>query len=271
MSKIIVPQVIVRGGGDIATATIMRLHRVGFSVLVLETEKPTAIRRTVAFSEAVFTGSVTIEGVTARRVQNITACSKTWTAGEIPILIDPSMDCLEGLDSVIMVDAILAKKGRAYTSFPQISYSIGLGPGFIAPEGVNAVIETARGHNLGRIYYSGQALANTGIPGEIAGKAKERVVYSPNAGKLQLLKQIGDVVDEGETIAFIETSPVSAPFSGLLRGILPDGFMVKKGLKLGDIDPRKEEVANCYLVSDKARCISGSVLEAILMFQQRQK
>ena len=163
------PEIIIRGGGDIATGTILRLHRVGFKVLVLETAQPTAIRRTVSFSEAVTFNECEVEGSRARLIENISQCSELWQKNEIPVLVDPEMRCLENLSDVILVDAILAKKGGLYKTLSSLSYSIALGPGFSAGEDVDAVIETCRGHNLGRIIRTGKALANTGLPGEIGG------------------------------------------------------------------------------------------------------
>lgn len=262
------PLIIIRGGGDIATGTILRLHRVGFRVLVLETARPTAIRRTVAFSEAVFAGSCVVEGTRAVLVQSLSECGSIWGNGEIPILIDPQMECLKFCGGVVLIDAILAKKGGNYTNISEVAFSIALGPGFIASQDVDVVIETCRGHNLGRIIRDGEALANTGLPGDICGFSRERVLYAPIGGTLQLHKSIGDVVEAGEVMAHIDSQKVTATITGILRGLLPDRFKVRQGLKMADIDPRVDELSNCYKISEKARCISGAVLEAVLVFMR---
>ena len=261
------PQVIIRGGGDIATATIMRLHRGGFRVLVLETARPTAIRRSVAFSEAVFNGTCEVEGDSATLVHSLSDCVDVWDKGHIPVLVDPQMNCLAECENVILIDAILAKKGGYYKDLPPVTYSIALGPGFVAGRDVDAVIETCRGHNLGRIIYDGAALANTGLPGVIGGFSAERVIYAPKSGILQTKKKIGDVLKRGDVIACIDSQEIHATINGILRGLLPDGFKIREGLKMADIDPREEEIANCYKISEKARCISGGVLEALLVFK----
>lgn len=263
------PQVIIRGGGDIATGTIMRLHRVGIRVLVLEIARPTAIRRTVSFSEAVFAGTCCVEGETAVLVDSVAECAEVWDKGHIPVLIDPQMDCLVSCGPVVLIDAILAKKGKAYRTLPSVSFSIALGPGFVAGKDVDVVIETCRGHNLGRVIEQGEAHANTGVPGDICGFSKERVLYAPASGVFHNIKEIGDLVEAGEVIAKIDSQEVYATIKGVLRGLLPDGFAVKQGLKMADIDPRQEELANCHKISEKARCISGGALEALLIFMNR--
>lgn len=253
--------VIVRGGGDIASGTICRLHNAGFSVVILETNKPTAIRRKVAFSEAAYQTTKTIENITASRtecVEDLPSNSKT-----IPLLIDPNGEAIKILRPIAVVDAILAKKNYG-THLNMAPVCIGLGPGFHAGKDVNAVIETNRGHNLGRIIYNGEALANTGIPGEISGYSRERVIYAQSSGSWQLEKDIGESVSKGDLIGYIGTSPVKATMAGFIRGIIRDKSQVHGGLKLADIDPRLDERKNCTTISDKARCISGGVLEALI-------
>lgn len=259
------PLIIVRGGGDIATGTICRLHNCGFRLLVLEVAEPTAIRRTVCLSEALQRGTHTVEGIRAGRIEQVAHCTGAWLQNTVPVLIDPQVRCLGALPTPpdCLVDAILAKKNLG-TSIDMARITIGLGPGFIAGKDVHAVIETNRGHDLGRIHYEGTATANTGIPAEVGGFARERVLYAPQSGPFRLHVDIGSVVEKGELLAEIGKLPVTAPFTGLVRGILPDGVTVNKGLKIADIDPRLEARKNCWTISDKARSIGGSVLEAFL-------
>lgn len=259
--------VIVRGGGDVATGTIHRLHRCGFRVLVLETTTPTAIRRTVSFCEAVYDGETTVEDVTAVHVDSTGQCEEIWQADKVAVYIDLPGECIPGLQPIAVVDAILAKKNCG-TRIDMAPVTIGLGPGFNASDDVKAVIETARGHNLGRVIYGGKASANSGIPGEIKGYGKERVIYAETAGPLQIIKDIGSTVSKDEVIAMTGDTPVKASIDGLVRGMIRENFQVHQGLKIADIDPRREELDNCYTISDKARCISGGVLEALLYLRR---
>lgn len=259
---------VVRGGGDIATGTICRLHHCGFKLLILETGHPTAIRRTVALSEAVYEGIKIVEGVTAQRVAAFEECAALWAADRVPLLVDPTADCLPKVKPSALIDAILAKKNCSTTK-NMAPITIGLGPGFYAGKDVHAVIETARGHQLGRVIYSGRPLADSGIPGMISGFSKERVLYSLQAGVITVLKDIGTHVTSGEVVARIGTSELVAPITGLVRGIIRDQTFVAKGLKIGDIDPRIDEKENCFTISDKARCISGGVVEALLFLSRR--
>lgn len=259
--------IIVRGGGDIATGTIYRLYQCGFKVLVLEIENPSAIRRNVAFSEAVYQGKQKVEDVTCYLADSIEDAIKMLEENKLVMLVDPDGDSIQELEPMAVVDAILAKKNLG-TNSKMAPITIALGPGFEAGKDVHAVIETMRGHCLGRIIYEGSARPNTGIPGPIAGYAKERVIHSPEKGILRNIKKITDTVKQGEVIAKIETETgdvaISATINGLLRGLIRDGYPVTKGFKIADIDPRIEEYNNCFTISDKARCIAGSVLEAIL-------
>ena len=273
MSGIIDNLIIVRGGGDLATGTVHKLYQSGFPVLILETAKPSAIRRNVAFSEAVYQGSQTIEGVTCLLADSAEQAQSNLCQGKLTILIDPDGDCISPFQPLAVVDAILAKKNLG-TNRTMAPITVGLGPGFTAGEDVDAVVETKRGHNLGKILYSGSAEPNTGIPGIIGGYGKERVIHSPASGILRNVARITDTVTQGQTIALIETEdaevPVQATLTGLLRGLLRDGYPVTKGFKIADIDPRMEEYNNCFTISDKARCIAGGVLEAILHLKGSQ-
>lgn len=270
--------IVVRGAGDLATGTIHRLKKAGFRLLVLEAEHPAAIRRQVALSEAVYAGSARVEDVEAVRMDVDLAEKKNrkellepemeriWKKDGVPVLVDPAGLSIAELRPAVVVDAILAKKNLGTTK-EMAPLVIALGPGFTAGEDVDVVIETKRGHNLGRVIRSGSAVPNTGIPGIIGGYGKERVMHAQAEGILRNAASIGDIVEARAVIAEIETEngtvPVEASFSGLLRGLIRDGYPVTKGFKIADIDPRKEELQNCFTISDKARCIAGSVLEVI--------
>ena len=259
--------IIIRGAGDLSTGTIHRLFCAGFPVLALETERPAAIRRQVAFSEAIYDGMATVEGVTAVRIRTTEEAEDTWRQGRIPLLADPAGDCIRQLKPEAVVDAILAKKNLG-THRAMAPLTIALGPGFEAGKDVDYVIETMRGHNLGRIITSGFAAPNTGIPGIIGGYGAERVIHSPGAGVFRLRREIGDEVLAGEQIGSVlngnEEIPVCTQIAGILRGIIRDGYPVTEGFKIADVDPRLEEKKNCFTISDKARCIAGSVLELIV-------
>ncbi len=260
-------RIVVRGAGDIATGSIYRLYKAGFRPILLEIDKPSAIRRTVAFSEAVYDGATEIEGVTARLAKNLDEAVKIAEADELPILLDAEGKTIGDYRPDAVVDAILAKKNLG-TSKEMAPLTIALGPGFEAGKDCDYVIETMRGHNLGRVISEGPAMPNTGTPGAIAGVTKDRVIHSPDKGVMRNVNKIGDVVQKGEVIAYIEDeegkkTDIEATISGLLRGLIRDGFIVTEGFKIADIDPRLEEHDNCFTISDKARSIGGSVLELI--------
>ena len=259
--------IIVRGGGDIATGTIYKLYKCGFKVLVLEIESPSAIRRNVAFSEAVYQGKQTVEDVTCLLAKDLKEASSLLEKGKLVMLIDPEGRCIPELQPMALVDGILAKENLG-THRGMAPVTVALGPGFEAGKDVDAVIETMRGHSLGKVIYEGSAIPNTGIPGMIGGYAKERVIHSPADGILKNVCKVTDTVKQGQTIALIECDgeiiPVTATIDGLLRGLIRDSYPVTKGFKVADIDPRIQEYNNCFTISDKARCIAGGVLEAIL-------
>ena len=255
--------IIVRGGGDIATGTIYRLHRCGYRVLILETEYPTAIRRKVSFCEAVYDGTARVEQVLCRKAETSNDCRAAWERQEVPLMVDPKGTLIQKLRPDAVIDAILAKKNLG-TNRGMAPLTIALGPGFCAGRDVDYVIETMRGHRLGRILEQGFALPNTGVPGSIAGYDAERVLHAPADGILRAQAQIGDLVEKGQTLAMIGSVPVPATLTGVLRGMIRDGFPVSCGLKIADIDPRIGQRQNCDTISDKARCIAGSVLEVIV-------
>lgn len=259
--------IIVRGGGDLATGVIHRLFRCGYKVLILECEKPSAIRRKVAFCEAVYDGEAFVEGVLCSRIEDISQCRQVWKKRQIPLLVDPEAACLKtGLDGqtpAALIDGIIAKKNLG-TRKEMAPVTISLGPGFLAGEDVDYVVETMRGHDLGRIIEDDYAQPNTGVPGMVGGVSKERVLHSPETGIIHVKSQIADLVEKGQILAYVGEVPVPASITGVLRGIIRDGYHVFKGMKIADIDPRKEEKKNCFTISDKARCIAGSVIEILL-------
>ena len=259
--------IIVRGGGDLATGTIYKLKKSGFRVLILEVANPSAIRRNVAFCEAVYQGTQTVEDLTCHLAQSIDQAREYLQAGKLTVLVDPAGDAIRELKPLAVVDAILAKKNLG-TSRDMAPITVALGPGFTAGVDVDAVVETKRGHHLGRVLWTGTAAPNTGIPGIIGGYGKERVIHCPAKGILRNVRKITDTVKKGEVIALVETAdgavPVEATLDGILRGLIRDGYPVTVGFKMADIDPRSEEYNNCFTISDKARCIAGGVLEAIL-------
>jgi xanthine dehydrogenase accessory factor len=263
MIRVLQDIVVVRGGGDIATGIVQKLHRSGFKVLVLESAVPTAIRRPVALSEAVYEGKTTVEDLTAIRTSSLEEINTQWNVGNIPVAVDPEASYIAIIKPQIVVDAIIAKRNIG-TNKNMAPITIGVGPGFMAGEDVDIVIETMRGHNLGRLIFQGEAQKNTGIPGSIMGYTKERVIHSPSDGVIQNVKDIGDIVNKGELIAYVGDAVVEAPIYGILRGIIRNKIHIKKGLKIADIDPRVDEVDNCFTISDKARTIGGAVLEAVL-------
>ena len=259
--------VIIRGAGDIATGVAHRLHRSGFKVLLLEIEKPTVIRRTVSFAQAVFDGQVVVEDVKAIKVNKIEDIHKCWEEENIPIIIDEKLDILNNIKADVLVDGILAKENLG-TSEDLAPITIGLGPGFEAGIDVDVVIETNRGHYLGYLIFEGTAEPNTGIPGLISGYGKERVVKSPADGVIRHVSKIGELVKKQDVIAYVDDVPVRATLDGVLRGLIMEGLEVYKGLKIADIDPRGI-IEHCYSISEKARAIGGSVLEAILYFKKK--
>ena len=269
--------IIVRGGGDIATGTIYKLHQSGYPVLVTEIANPSAIRRQVAFSEAVYEKSYTVEGVTCYFAENLTRAYELLKQRKVALMIDPDGAVIREVKPAAVVDGILAKKNLG-TTMDMAPFTVALGPGFTAGVDVHAVVETMRGHKLGRIIYEGNAIPNTGIPGNIGGFTKERVIHAPAEGFIKNIHQIGDVVEAGTTIARIYENmdesgnfggsfvPVQATITGIIRGLIREGYHFPKGFKIADIDPREGELKNCFTISDKARSIGGSVLEAVCRY-----
>lgn len=250
--------VIVRGGGDLATGTIYRLWRAGFSVLALEIERPLVVRRTVAVAQAVFDGQCTVEGMPVVKIISVVGFDPSRG---VNILVDPEGKSIEQLKPSIVIDALIAKRniGTHKNMAPLV---IGLGPGFTAPDDVHAAIETKRGHHLGRVITNGAPERNTGDPGIIMGYGRERLLRSPADGPIREFRQIGDLVDEGEIIAEVAGLPVRASLAGVIRGLIHPSVIMTKGLKIGDIDPRRN-ASHCLTISDKSLSIAGGVMEAI--------
>lgn len=259
--------IIVRGGGDIATGTIYKLYKCGFKVLILEIKNPSAIRRNVSFCEVVYNGSQTVEDLTCRLAADMTEAENLLETEGLALIVDPDCKAVKYFKPIAVVDAIIAKKNLGM-SINMAPVTVALGPGFEAGKDVHAVVETMRGHNLGRVIYSGFAAQNTGVPGIIKGFGRERVIHSPAQGVLYNVKHITDTVKKGDVVAVIkngdEIYEVAATLDGILRGLIRDGYPVTKGFKIADIDPRSEEYDNCFTISDKARCIAGGVLEAVM-------
>jgi len=255
-------KVLIRGGGEMASGIAHRLHRCHMRVFITEVAQPTTVRRMVAFAEAVYRESHTIEGVQAVKVSAPENAYKVWQDGGIPVFVDPEAKVRETIRPDVIVDAIMAKKntGSDRSHAPLV---IGVGPGFTVGLNVHAAIETNRGHNLGRVLWQGRAEEDTGLPAPVYGYSDERVLRVPQKGLFKALREIGDLVHPGQVVAQVNGCPIRAQIKGVLRGLLKDGIVVEGGIKAGDIDPRGER-EYCYLISDKARAIAGGVLEAIL-------
>lgn len=256
-------RILVRGAGEMASGVILRLLRSGFRVAAAEQPEPSTVRRTVAFSEAVWDGACEVEGVRAVRVSAPLDFDQVIGRGEVPVNVDPEARCIDIWKPHVLVDAILAKRNLG-TRRGMAEWVIGLGPGFSAGEDVDVVIETNRGHDLGRLYLKGRAAPDTGVPASLLGFAEERVLRAPAGGLFRSAARIADAVTAGEVVAEAGGSEIRAGVSGVLRGVLRDGVRVVRGQKVGDVDPRGDKRL-CYTVSDKARALGGSALEAVLM------
>ena len=260
--------VLIRGAGEMASGVAHRLHQSHLKICMLEIPHPIAVRREVSFSEAVYDGKKEVEGVWAKLISTPEEISSVWEKGKIPIVIDPDgKETRHFLRPDILIDAVMAKKNLG-TQINDAPLVIGLGPGFTAERDVHIVVETNRGHCLGKVILNGTAESDTGIPGEIGGYAVERVLRTMKKGIFHPHKSIGERVNKGSVVAVVDDFPVIAKISGTVRGLLREGVEVKKGMKVGDIDPRgKKEF--CFTISDKARAIGGGVLEAILYWFNR--
>lgn len=258
----ITDKVVIRGAGDVATGIGHRLHRCGFKVLHLDIGKPLVIRRTVAFTQAIFDGEGEVEGVKCRLVKNIEEIEKAWMEDEVAVMVDPEALIIDQIKPDVVVDAIIAKKNIG-TNKSMANTTIGIGPGFTAGDDVDVVVESNRGHFLGSIILKGSAASNTGEPGNIGGFTKERVIRANANGVIRNVREIGDLVTKGEPIAYIGDTVVKASLDGMLRGLIKNDSDVFEGLKIADVDPRGER-KYCFTITEKARAIGGGVLEGIL-------
>ena len=261
--------VLIRGGGDIASGVALRLHRVGLGVMITELPQPLVLRRMASFAEAVYREEFAVEGVTARRVADLWEAYRTLDEGHIPVMVDPECKTLKQLQStphasrfMVLVDGRMTKQSPELGK-EAASLVVGLGPGFVAGENCHTVVETKRGHFMGRVIHRGSAEVDTGIPEGVHEHAEDRVLRAPADGVLEALVEIGDHLEPGQPIAKVDGKKVLAPFTGMLRGLLHPGLMVRRGLKIGDLDPR-DDPRYCTLVSDKSLAVGGGVLEAIL-------
>jgi xanthine dehydrogenase accessory factor len=255
--------VVIKGAGEMASAVAWRIYMSNIrKILMLETAAPLAVRREVSFCEAVHEERQTVEGVEAIKVDGYETMPKAWNHGKIAIVVDPDWKLLDQAQPDVVIDAILAKKNLG-THKKEARLVIGLGPGFDAGQDVHMVIETHRGHNLGRIITSGKAAPDTGIPGSIKGYTEERVLRAPCDGEFNTRRSIGNPVKRGDAIGTVAKEPVVAEIDGVIRGLIRSPVRVPRGLKIGDIDPRGS-IDYCDTISEKARAIGGAVLEAIL-------
>ena len=256
-------KILIKGAGDLATGIASRLYGAGHQIMMTDIAVPLTVRRLVAFSRAVYEGEAVVEDMTARLAKNQEEAEEIMEQGDIPVIVDPKAECIQWFQPDVIVDAILAKRNLG-TSRNMAPLTIGLGPGFFAGEDVDYVVETMRGHDLARIITEGPAIPNTGVPGMVGGVSKERVIHSPGVGRIHNMAHIADIVEKGQILAYVGETPVEASITGVLRGIIKEGYNVPVGMKIADIDPRKEEKKNCFTISDKARCIAGSVVEILL-------
>lgn len=261
-------KILIKGAGDLATGIAYRLVKAGYEVLMTDILVPTAVRRTVAFSRAVYEGEAVVEGMKGVLVHSIEEVHKTLQEGNVPVMVDEYASIKDSYHPDVIVDAIIAKRNIG-THMEDAPFVIGVGPGFYAGKDCHVVIETKRGHYLGKVIEHGSAIPNTGIPGDIGGFTTERIIRASADGVFEPISNIGDTVKLGEIVAHSGEEPIYANMPGIVRGMLQPGVIVNKGMKCGDIDARCE-LDHCYTISDKARSIGGGVLEAIVGFEHRR-
>jgi xanthine dehydrogenase accessory factor len=255
-------RVLLRGGGDLASGVAWRLHQSGFKIAISEISQPLAVRRTVSFCEAVYEKETEVEGVGALCIHDAREAFEVWAKGRIPVMVDPDAESRHVIQPHVLVDAILAKRnlGTTMTHAPLV---IALGPGFEAGRDVHYVVETNRGHRLGRLLTSGSAQPDTGVPGPVLGITAKRVLRAPDEGLWESSKNIGDLLHKGETVGRVKDRTVQSEIEGVLRGLIKQGISVTRGQKIGDVDPRGDR-NSCFTISEKALAIAGGVLEGIL-------
>jgi xanthine dehydrogenase accessory factor len=256
--------IVIKGAGEMATGIAHRLYMANLkNIIMTEIERPLTVRRTVAFSESVYTGEWGVEGVGAVLVKDVSEVADVWKDGRIAVIVDPEWNVVKSLKPDIVIDAIMAKRNVG-TKKGEAPVVIGVGPGFAAPRDVHAVVESNRGHHMGRVIYNGSAEPHTGIPGPVMGITSERVLRSPHDGHVKHVKGFGDEVIKGDIVLYVDKTPVPAPIDGVLRGLIRE-IHVKANEKIGDIDPRRVK-EYCYTITEKARAIGGGVLEAVMHF-----
>ncbi|WP_081722887.1 selenium-dependent molybdenum cofactor biosynthesis protein YqeB [Schnuerera ultunensis] len=260
--------IIIRGGGDLASGIANILYKAGYKLIILEIDKPLTVRRKVAFSEAVYEGETTVEGIRGILVKDKEEIYRIWNLDAIPVYIDREGCIIKEIKPLAVIDAIIAKRNLG-TNKSMAPITIGIGPGFEAGKDVDLVIESNRGLNLGKIIYYGKAEEDTGIPGEVMGYKEERVLRAPCNGRVEAFYNIGDIIEKDHPICQVGNEKVISPFKGILRGMIKEGLYVKKGLKIGDIDPRCIK-DYAFTISDKARIIGNSVLEGILYLNKNK-
>ncbi len=249
---------LIRGGGDLATGIAWRLTRAGWPTVVTELAEPLTVRRTVALSTAVAEGTVSVEGMVGRRCP-IGDAADIAREGEVAVVVSPT---LPDLAADVVIDARLAKRNLD-TTLADAPLVIGVGPGFEAGVDCHAVVETQRGHHLGRVFWAGSAAPTTGVPGLVGGRGSDRVLRAPADGRIEWRAEIGDRTHTGDVLGVIADEEIVAPFDGVVRGLIATGSVVGEGLKIGDVDPRND-ASSCHEISDKALAIGGGVVEAIL-------
>jgi xanthine dehydrogenase accessory factor len=254
-------RVVVRGGGDLGSGAVYRLHKAGFAVIVTELAAPLCVRRAVCYGMAALEGALTVDGITARRAA-VTEVDAVLAAGEVPVIVDPVDEVIAALHPAVIVDARMLKYNPG-TTRDDAPLVVALGPGYTAGADCHAVVETMRGHYLGRVYWEGPAAPDTGVPGSIGGATVKRALYAPTEGFVQPLQAIGDVVEEGTPLATMNGLTIISPFHGVLRGLIHPEVPVAKGVKIGDVDPRAAR-DHCFAISDKSLSVGGGVVEAVL-------
>ena len=257
-----IPFVLIWGGGDLASGVALRLHRAGIHVVVVEQAQPLAVRRSVAFAQAVYDGETIIEDVKGRLIESADQMADVWNKGEVAVIVDPELHLLNDYYPVAVVDARMRKKPTAI-DLSMAPMVIGLGPGFTVGKNCHAAVETNRGHFLGRVFWEGSPEEDTGIPGKVQAYAAERVLHAPATGIVETLVPIGHTVKEGELLLKVNGKATVAPFNGVVRGLIHSGVYVREGMKVGDVDPRPE-IFRCWYASEKSLSIGGGVLEALL-------